>query len=46
MEEIINSYISHNPSIEASYISNSKYLPQMETPEKLLEILNIYLESN
>ena len=44
-EEIINSYISYNPSIEASYISESKYLPQLETPEKLLEILNLYLES-
>lgn len=46
MEEIINSYISYNPSIEASYIADSKYLPQMEIPDKLLETLNIYLDSN
>lgn len=43
--EIINSYISCNPSIEASYISNSKYLPQLETPQQLLDLLNLYLES-
>lgn len=42
-EKIIKSYLSHNPSIEFSYISESKYLPQMEVPEKLLEILNLYL---
>ncbi|MCI8485366.1 MAG: alpha/beta hydrolase [Lachnospiraceae bacterium] len=42
-EKIINSYLSHNPSIEFSYVSESKYLPQMEVPEKLLEILNLYL---
>lgn len=46
IEKIIDTYISQNPSIEASYLSNSKYLPQMEIPEKLLETLNIYLESN
>lgn len=44
-EEIVNSYISCNPSIEASYISSSKYLPQLEVPNNLLDILNLYLES-
>ncbi len=45
-KEIVDNYISCNPSIEASYISSSKYLPQMEVPNNLLEILNLYLESN
>lgn len=44
-EEIINSYLSYNPAIEASYITGSKYLPQLEVPEKLLEVLYLYLES-
>lgn len=43
-ESIIHSYISCNPSIEASWISESKYLPQLETPEKLLDVLNLYLD--
>lgn len=43
-ESIINSYISRNPSIEASWIPESKFLPQLEVPEKLLDILNLYLD--
>ena len=42
-EEIIKSYLSYNPSIEASYVEESIYLPQLEVPEKLLDILNLYL---
>lgn len=44
-EKIVNSYFSCNPSIESSYISGSKYLPQLEVPGKLLDIINLYLES-
>lgn len=43
--EIMNSYVTYNPSIEASYIENSKHLPQLEVPEKFMETLNLYLES-
>ncbi len=43
-EKIINSYISYNSSIEASYVDESIYLPQLEVPEKLLDILNLYLD--
>lgn len=43
-EEIINSYLSYNSSIEASYVADSKYLPQLEVPEKLLDVLNLYLD--
>jgi len=44
-KEIVSSYLSCNPSIEASYISDSKYLPQLEVPNDLLELLNLYLDS-
>lgn len=43
--EIMNSYVAYNPSIEASYVDGSKYLPQLECPERLLKVLNLYLES-
>lgn len=43
-QQIINSYLSYNPSIEVSYLTESNYLPQLEVPEKLLDILNLYLE--
>lgn len=46
MVEIINSYISFNPSIEASYIDSSRFLPQLEVPEKFMDSVNLYLESN
>lgn len=39
MQYIIDSYISYNPSIESSFITGSKYLPQLETAEKLLQII-------
>lgn len=44
-EKIVNSYFSCNPSIETTFISGSKYLPQLEVPNKLLDVLNLYLES-
>lgn len=43
--EVMNSYVAYNPSIEASYVDNSKYLPQLEVPEKLMDVLSLYLES-
>lgn len=45
INEVINSYVAYNPAIEASYVETSKYLPQLEVPEKLMNILNLYLES-
>lgn len=42
-EKIANSYISCNPAIESCMLKRSKHLPQLETPGKFLEILNIYL---
>lgn len=43
IQDIIDSYISCNPSIEATYISDSKYLPQLEKAEKLLQIITALL---
>ncbi len=43
-KQIIDSYLSYNPSIEVSYLEGSGYLPQLEVPEKLLDILNLYLD--
>lgn len=38
--EIMDSYISYNPSIKVNYISDSKYLPQLENAEKILKIID------
>lgn len=43
--EIIDGYTSFNKSIESAYISNSMYLPQLEIPEKLYEIIQMFLEN-
>lgn len=42
-EKIAESYITCNPAIETSTLKNAKHLPQLETPEKFVELLNIYL---
>ena len=41
--QTIDGYTNQNHNIETAYISNSKYLPQLEVPEKLTEILNMFL---
>lgn len=43
IQEIVDAYISCNPSIEATYISESKYLPQLEKAEKTLQIITDFL---
>lgn len=40
---IIDNYLDFNHDIETTYISHSKYLPQLETPDKLNEALKIFL---
>lgn len=42
-EKIAESYTTCNPAIESCMLKHAKHLPQLETPEKFLEILNIYL---
>lgn len=40
IRNIVDSYLYYNPSIKSFYISDSKYLPQLETAEKLLQIID------
>lgn len=42
-EKITESYTTYNPAIESCMLKHAKHLPQLEIPEKFLEILNIYL---
>ncbi len=41
---IIESYTKYNKNIDASYVSNSKYLPQLEVPDKFYDVLKMFLE--
>lgn len=40
---ITEDYLHLNKNIEVSYISHSKYLPQLEVPEKFLEVVREFL---
>lgn len=42
IEAIINDYKSNNYAIESSLISKTKHLPQLEDPEKVLNIIKIF----
>ncbi len=41
--DIIEEYKTYNPSIEDAYIANTNHLPQLEAPEKFVELLSILL---
>lgn len=43
-EEIVDSYIKLNPSIESVYIADTKLYPQLENPEILKQHINIFLQ--
>lgn len=43
MSDVISAYKEFNPSIEEAYLANSSCLPQLEQPEKFVELLNILL---
>lgn len=43
-KETVDSYLKLNPSIESEYIADTKLYPQLETPEMVLEHLNIFLQ--
>ena len=45
MKEIIKEYTTYNPSIETAFVDQSKYLPQIESPEKLLFYTELFLSS-
>lgn len=43
-QALIDAYTKRNPDIEAISISGSKYLPQLEVPEKFCEVLNMLID--
>lgn len=45
MEDIVEDYISYNPSIEMVSIPKTKYLPQLEAPERFVAAINILLDT-
>ena len=42
IEEIIGEYQDFNPAIESSMINNAKYLPQMEKPTELFNLIQMF----
>lgn len=42
IKEIIDEYKSYNPAIESSLIPKTKHLPQLENPEKLMEMISMF----
>ena len=42
IKEISDGYVYYNPSIEASFINDTKHLPQIEKPKALLNQINIF----
>ena len=43
IRETVSSYQAVNPAVEAVFLPEARHLPQLETPEKLLEQLKIFL---
>ncbi len=43
INDIFDEYAEYNPSIEEAYIADSNYLPQLEAPDKFVELLLILL---
>lgn len=43
IETILENYIYYNSSIETVYIPETKHLPQLEAPDKILEQINYFL---
>ncbi len=43
VQNIANNYTYYNSAIEVSYIENTKHLPHLEKPEKVLSVLDLYL---
>ena len=42
--QMINEYLLHNSEIETAYLSNAAYLPQLEVPDKLAELILMFLD--
>ncbi len=45
IQNIVKEYQYYNPAIEAEYIAYTKELPQLESPEEVLNYINLYLYS-
>lgn len=43
--DIVNEYTHLNPAIETIYLSGSKRLPQLETPDKFVHAIEVFLQS-
>lgn len=43
IETTIDNYCYYNPSIESIIIENTKHLPQLESPDKVIELIKLYL---
>lgn len=42
--QTINQYLIYNSGIETAYLSNAAYLPQLEVPDKLADLIAMFLE--
>lgn len=42
IEDLLNEYKAYNPSIETTVVPETKYLPQLEAPGKLMELISTY----
>lgn len=43
MENTISEYTNCNPAIECDYLNDCKFLPQIETPDTLYNLITVYL---
>ncbi len=45
MDDIVEDYLFYNPAIETASIPNTKYLPQLEAPDRFVKLVDILLET-
>lgn len=45
IQHTFHTYMDYNPSIETTLVKHSKYLPQLEMPEQLLNQIELFLNS-
>ncbi len=43
IETTLENYVYYNQSIETEYLSETKHLPHLETPDKVLEQIRLFL---
>ena len=43
IETTLENYAYYNNSIELEYISETKHLPQLESPDKIMELIKMFL---